>query len=76
MTKSIHVVPGDQGWDVKEEGTETVLSHHPTQAEAMNVGRAKARQGEAELVIHGQDGRIIDKDSYGNDPSPPRDTVH
>lgn len=27
----------------------------------------------SEVVIHRPDGRIRDKDSYGNDPNPPRD---
>jgi len=25
------------------------------------------------VVIHGRDGKIRDKDSYGNDPVPPKD---
>jgi hypothetical protein len=28
------------------------------------------------LVIHGKDGKIQDKDSFGNDPNPPKDTKH
>ncbi|TCP05507.1 uncharacterized protein DUF2188 [Rubrivivax gelatinosus] len=32
-----------------------------------------ARQGQGELLIHGQDGRIRARDSYGNDPCPPKD---
>ncbi|MBK9334112.1 MAG: DUF2188 domain-containing protein [Ignavibacteria bacterium] len=30
---------------------------------------------ESELVIHNRDGKISDKDSYGNDPFPERDKV-
>jgi hypothetical protein len=29
-----------------------------------------------EIVTHGNDGRIQDSDSYGNDPMPPRDRKH
>jgi hypothetical protein len=26
--------------------------------------------------VHGRNGQIRDKDSYGNDPCPPKDTCH
>jgi hypothetical protein len=44
-----------------------------TQARAIEAGRQMARQGHGELLIHGQDGRIRSRDSYGNDPYPPKD---
>jgi hypothetical protein len=31
-----------------------------------------ARQGGGELVIHGQDGRIRERNTHGNDPFPPK----
>lgn len=31
-----------------------------------------AKNDKTELVIHGRDGRIQDRRSYGNDPFPPR----
>lgn len=43
-----------------------------TQAKAIERARKIARNQESELVIHGKDGRIREKDSYGNDPFPPR----
>ena len=42
-------------------------------AQAIQAGRQMARQGQGELLIHGQDGRIRDRDSHGIDPFPPRD---
>ncbi len=33
------------------------------------------KQG-SEVVIHNRKGQIIDKDSYGNDPCPPKDKKH
>ena len=30
------------------------------------------KQDRTELVIHGEDGRIREKSSYGNDPNPPK----
>jgi hypothetical protein len=35
-----------------------------------------AKKNQSEVVIHGRDGKIRDKDSYGNDPHPPRDKKH
>ena len=43
-----------------------------TQREAIEIARTIARKEQSELVIHGKDGRIRQKDSYGNDPFPPR----
>ena len=33
----------------------------------------RAKRAKSEVVLHGRDGRIRSKDSYGNDPIPPRD---
>jgi hypothetical protein len=51
-------------------------STHQTQKAAITKGRELAKQEHIELVIHGRNGKIRDKDSYGNDPFPPRDTKH
>lgn len=39
-----------------------------TQKEAINIAREIAKNQKSELVIHRPDGRIRDKDSFGNDP--------
>ncbi|MEP1075186.1 DUF2188 domain-containing protein [Leptolyngbya sp. PL-A3] len=72
MTKAIHVIPHPRGWAVKVEGASRVLSVHPTQAEAIARGREIARNRGAELFIHGRNGRIRARDSYGTDPYPPQ----
>ena len=46
-----------------------------TQAQAARVGIRQAKRVRADLVIHGRNGRIRSKDSYGNE-SPVRDTEH
>lgn len=43
-----------------------------TQAEAIQRAREIARNQESELFIHGRNGKIRERDSYGNDPFPPR----
>ena len=34
--------------------------------------QVKGENQESELFIHGKNGRIRERDSYGNDPFPPR----
>ena len=68
-----HVVPRDDGCAVKGEGNNKDTSHHQTQGEAIKVARDIAINQRGEVVIHGRDGKIRDKDSYGNDSCPPRD---
>ena len=70
--KNQHVVPHHEGWAVKGAGNQRATSVHDTQQQAIDVARGIARHQESELVIHRQDGRIRDKDSYGNDPFPPK----
>lgn len=71
MSKNVHVVPSDGGWDVQVEGTRKT-SHFETQNEAIKAGRSLARGNHSEHIVHGTDGRIRQRDSYGRDPFPPR----
>ena len=67
-----HVVPHEKRWAVRSAGSQRATSIHSTQGEAISVGRAIARNQRSELVVHGKDGRIRERDSYGNDPFPPK----
>ncbi len=71
--KNQHVVPHPDGWAVRGEGKEKASSVVSTQREAIERGREIAINQGSELVIHGRDGRIRDKDSYGHDHCPPKD---
>lgn len=73
MSKNIHTVPKDGHWAVKQEGQKNPISQHRTKEAAQQVGASIARGLKVEHVIHGRDGKIQDKDSYGNDPHPPID---
>jgi hypothetical protein len=64
----VHVVPGDRGWEVKVQGTSRPGSTHKTQAEAAKAARDLARRNQAELLIHGRDGKIRARNTYGRDP--------
>ena len=76
MKKNQHVVPKGDEWAVKGEGNNKATRVVDTQAEAIKIAREIAINQESELVIHGKDGKIRDKDSYGNDPCPPKDKKH
>ena len=71
-----HVVKRDDGWAVVGEGNSRDTSVHQTQESAIERAREIARNYRSEVVIHGMDGKIRDKDSYGNDPCPPKDRRH
>lgn len=70
--KNQHVVRREKRWAVRGEGNSRDTSHHSTQAEAAEAAREIARRQGSEVMIHGRDGRIREKDSYGNDPFPPK----
>lgn len=72
--KNQHVVPHNGGWAVRGEGNTRVTSIHDTQKEAMDAAKPIAQNNRSEVVIHRPNGQIRDKDSYGNDSCPPKDT--
>jgi len=76
MGKDQHVVKHQEGWAVKGAGNEKATKVTPTQKEAIEAAREIAINQQSEVVIHGRDGKIRDKDSYGNDPFPPKDKKH
>lgn len=70
---NVHVTPRPDGnWNVIRDGAERPSSVYDTQAEAEVRGRELARGDEVEFFLHGRDGRIRERDSYGNDPHPPK----
>lgn len=76
MGKNQHVVPNNDKWAVKGENNSKATSLHKTQGNAIDAARSIAKNERSEVVIHGRDGKIRDKDSYGSDPMPPRDKKH
>lgn len=74
MGTNQHVTKKNGEWRVIGEGNSRATKKFATQKEAIDYGRKVAINQQAELVIHGVNGRIRDKDSYGNDPIPPRET--
>jgi hypothetical protein len=76
MGKNQHVVPAGDKWGVRGEGNSRLTSVHNTQTGAADAARDIARHQRSEVVIHRPNGQIRDRDSYGNDPFPPRDQKH
>ncbi|WP_223702159.1 DUF2188 domain-containing protein [Sutcliffiella deserti] len=73
MGKNQHVTPHPNGgWQVRGSGNSKATSRHDTQKDAIDAARNIAKNQESELIIHRSNGRIRDKDSYGNDPYPPK----
>jgi hypothetical protein len=72
----VHVVPHGGKWATRREGASRVSGTFPTQAQAATAGRDAARRDHTEVLVHGRDGRIRERESYGNDPFPPRDREH
>lgn len=71
--KGVHVTPRDDGrWNVQREGADRASSIHDTQADAIDAGRTTARREKTELHIHGRNGQVRARDSYGSDPYPPK----
>lgn len=72
MGKNQHVTPHPNGWQVKGAGNQKATAVKPTQQEAITVARGIAKNQKSELVVHNREGQIRQKDSFGNDPYPPK----
>lgn len=72
MHKNQHVTPHGDDWQVKGEGNSKATAVVPTQKEAIQIARNIAINQGSEMIIHGTNGKIREKNSYGNDPFPPK----
>lgn len=64
--EGIHVVPRQGKWGL--DGMGVPDKTYDTQSDAIQAGRDIAKQQHTELLVHGEDGAIRQRDSYGNDP--------
>ncbi len=72
MGKNQHVVKHPDGWAVKGSGNERATRVMENQQEAIDIAKQIAKNQHSELLIHGRNGQIRDRNSYGNDPFPPK----
>ena len=70
---NVHIVKRGDQWGTLREGGQRATEVFDTQKQAIDSGRTMAKQGQGELLVHGKDGLIRARDSYGNDPCPPKD---
>ena len=66
-----HVVPYNDKWAVKKEGSEKVTRIYDNQSDAIEYAKELAKNQKSELIIHGKDGEIREKNTYKKDPYPP-----
>lgn len=79
MTKkpAIRVTPHPEGgWQTKKDGNTRAGGKFDIKDDAVDAGKQQAQREGTELIIHGRDGKIQSKDSYGKDPNPPKDKEH
>lgn len=73
MGKNQHVTPHPNGgWQVKGAGNSRATAHATTQVYAIHIAKEIAVRQHSEVIIHRPNGQIRDKNSYGNDPCPPK----
>ena len=73
MGKNIHVTKRSDGnWQTIVEGNSRASHVTKTQEQARLKAREQAIKNHSEVLIHGVNGKIRARDSYGNDPHPPK----
>jgi hypothetical protein len=62
----------DGKWESKREGADRASTVTDTQAEAWNYSKQWAAETKGEALLKGRDGKIRERNTYGNDPYPPK----
>lgn len=70
--KNQHVVKHSDGWAIKGAGNDKATKVVDTKEQAIGIGKEIAKNQHSELIIHGKDGKIQEKNTYGTDPYPPK----
>lgn len=71
------VTPRPDGkWQHKEDGAKKATKVSDTKQPVIDSAVSTGKKKGGEVVIHNKDGKIGSKDSYGNDPNPPKDKEH
>lgn len=68
MGANIHVVQFEGQWSIEAEGEGDIGRSFPTKRDAISAARDLAEQNRSELFVHGENGEILDRSSFGNDP--------
>ena len=76
MGKNQFVVRVGEKWGVRGAGNERLTQITDTQEQAIEIAKKIAQNQGSEVVVQDRHGRFRSKDSFGNDPCPPKDTEH
>jgi hypothetical protein len=75
--RNVWVSPRPDGkWQVKREGADRASRVVDRKEDAERIARDIGKRSRVEVITQRRDGTIQSKDSYGQDPFPPRDTEH
>ncbi|MES2329895.1 MAG: DUF2188 domain-containing protein [Bacteroidota bacterium] len=61
-----HVVPLGNGWAVKAAGATRVTVITRKQSDAIVYARNIAKNSHSDLIVHGRNGKIRERNNYGN----------
>ena len=70
--KPVWVVNHPDGWAARREDSDRASGVFDTQQQAIDFARGIAQRDQTELIVQGRDGKIRQRDSFGNDPFPPK----
>ncbi len=59
-------------WANRRAGSDRVSRTYRTKKEAQEAGRKTAQRDRTEHIIQNRDGKISQRNTYGNDPHPPK----
>ncbi len=70
--ESIHIVPYKDRWAARRPHSKRVSAVYNIQGLAFEEFRKRLQKSGGELILHGKDGKIREKNTYGKkDPFPP-----
>lgn len=72
MAGNIETYYEDGQWKNRPQGNDRASNVHRTKAEAQAEGKGMAQNRSVEHIIKKKDGTIGERNSYGNDPHPPK----
>jgi hypothetical protein len=71
--RDVHVTPrSGGGWSVQRSGASRASSVHDTPGGRCRRGETARPTGRGGVNLHGRNGQVREKDSFGNDPHPPQ----
>ncbi len=76
IQKNQHVVPVNGNWGVKGEGNSRYTKIFEKQVDAYEYARNIARNQKTEVLLHNRKGQIRARETFGNDPTNPKDKEH